>query len=130
MNRAFFTLTKPLYGLFTVVSCIVFPFEEKLSHYHINSKIVLSANLFLCVISMMNVYFQHKNSQNPNPNAVIRGVMAGTFLKLFVLAAATLIYLFNAGEDRSVNAVFVGMGLYIIYTWLEVRISLRMNQKK
>lgn len=78
----------------------------------------------------MNVYFQHKNSQNPNPNAVIRGVMAGTFLKLFVLAAATLIYLFNAGEDRSVNAVFVGMGLYIIYTWLEVRISLRMNQKK
>ena len=130
MNRTFFTLTRPLYGLFIAVTCIILPFEEKLTVYHISTKIVLSANIFLCVISMLNIYFQQKNIHNPNPNAIIRGVMAGTFLKLFVLAGATLFYLFTAGENRSVNAVFVGMGLYILYTWLEVRISLRMNPKK
>ena len=130
MNRTFFTLTRPLYGLFIAVTCIILPFEEKLTVYHISTKIVLSANIFLCVISMLNIYFQQKNIHNLNPNAIIRGVMAGTFLKLFVLAGATLFYLFTAGENRSVNAVFVGMGLYILYTWLEVRISLRMNPKK
>ena len=79
---------------------------------------------------MLNIYFQSKNIHNPNPNAVIRGVMAGMFLKLFGLAAAAVIYLFAAGSNRSVYAVFAGMGLYIIYTWLEVRISLQLKPKK
>jgi hypothetical protein len=56
--------------------------------------------------------------------------MGGMFLKLFALAGAVIIYLLAAGPARSVNAVFIGMGLYIIYTWLEVRISLRLNPKK
>jgi hypothetical protein len=79
---------------------------------------------------MLNLFFQLKALGNPNPNAVVRGVMAGTFLKLLVIAAAACIYLLVAKQTRSVNAVFVGMALYIIYTWMEVRISLRLNPKK
>jgi len=79
---------------------------------------------------VVNIYFQSRNIHNPNPNAVIRGVMAGMFLKLFGLAAAAVIYLFAAGAGRNVNALFVSMGLYILYTWLEVRISLQLNPKK
>ncbi|MEN9685578.1 MAG: hypothetical protein RLZZ28_1364 [Bacteroidota bacterium] len=130
MYKIFTKHTRPFWWLFAIVGAILLLMEQKLTTYHIDAMVVFSANFFLCLVSIGNILFQEKNLSNPNPNAVIRGVMAATFIKLFVLAAAALIYLFAAGENRSVNAVFLGMGLYIAYTWLEVRVSLKMNPKK
>jgi hypothetical protein len=130
MKKEYFQLTRPMIILFILLNGLLVAFQHKLESKKISIDVVVSANLLLFLVSMANIYFQMKSLRNPNPNASIRGLMAGTFLKLFVLAAAAMIYLFAAGEDRSVNAVFVGMGLYIIYTWMEVKISLRLNPKK
>lgn len=116
--------------MFIILNGVLIALQHKLENKKISIDVVLCANLLLFLVSMANIYFQIKSLRNANPNAAIRGVMAGTFIKLFVLAAAAMIYLFAAGEGRSVNAVFVGMGLYIIYTWMEVKISLRLNPKK
>ena len=117
-------------GLFVFVLGLSMLWQDKLAAYKINWVVVEGANAVLFVFTFLNIYFQKKNINNPNQSAVIRGVMAGTFLKLMGLAAAALIYLVVAGANRSVNAVFVGMGLYIIYTWLEVKISLQLKPKK
>jgi hypothetical protein len=117
-------------GLFVFVLGLTMLWQDKLAAYKINWVVVEGANAILFVFTFFNIYFQKKNINNPNQSAVIRGVMAGTFLKLMGLAAAALIYLVAAGANRSVNAVFVGMGLYIIYTWLEVKISLQLKPKK
>lgn len=120
----------PLVGLFLIITGFAIALHVRLTQYKIDIIVVLCANTLLFLFSILNIYFQTKNINNPNPGAVIRGLMAATFLKLMGLAAAALIYLVAAGEGRSVNAVFVGMALYIVYTWLEVRISLRLNPKK
>ena len=130
MNKEYLRLIRPLALFYIFSSALVTVFNNRLELYKIDIAVVIIANLFLFVVSLVNIYFQWKNINNPNPNAVIRGVMAATFLKLFVLGAAAIIYLLAAGEKRSVNSVFVGMGLYIFYTWLEVKISLRLNPKK
>ena len=130
MTKEFVRLTRPVYILFIIINIVPIIFSNTLDACKINVNVVIAANLLLFIISMLNLYFQSKNINNPNRSAVIRGVMAGTFLKLMGLAAATLIYLVVAGANRSVNAVFVGMGLYIIYTWLEVKISLQLKPKK
>ena len=130
MTKEFVRLTRPVYILFIIINIVPIIFSNTLDACKINVNVVIAANLLLFIISMFNLYFQSKNINNPNRSAVIRGVMAGTFLKLMGLAAATLIYLVVAGANRSVNAVFVGMGLYIIYTWLEVKISLQLKPKK
>ena len=51
-------------------------------------------------------------------------------VKLFFLATLVLVYLMAAGENRSVYAVIVSMGCYIIYSWLETRISLQLKSEK
>ena len=130
MTKEFVRLTRPVYILFIIINIVPIIFNNTLDAFKINVNVVIAANLLLFIISMLNLYFQSKNINNPNRSAVIRGVMAGTFLKLMGLAAATLIYLVMAGANRSVNAVFVGMGLYIIYTWLEVKISLQLKPKE
>jgi len=120
----------PFISIFVIITGVVLAFAAKLEDYKINWVVVMGANIILFVFSILNIYFQQKNINNPNQAAVIRGVMAGTFLKLMGLAAAALIYLVAAGANRSVNAVFAGMGLYIVYTWFEVKISLKLKPKK
>ncbi len=128
--KEFFKRIRALVYLLLIVSIVLDFFWKTAVELKIDPIVVISANLILFVFSVLNIYFQSRNINNPNPNAVIRAVMAGMFLKLFGLAAAAVIYLFAAGAGRSVNALFVSMGLYILYTWLEVRISLQLNPKK
>ncbi len=128
--KEFFKRIRALVYLLLIVSIVLDFFWKTAVELKIDPIVVISANLILFAFSVVNIYFQSRNIHNPNPNAVIRGVMAGMFLKLFGLAAAAVIYLFAAGAGRSVNALFVSMGLYILYTWLEVRISLQLNPKK
>jgi hypothetical protein len=132
MRKEYGELTRPLLILFVIVNGLAIAFQKKLAAKNVSLDVVLAANLLLFAVSGANIWFQLKSLRKPNPNsaAVIRGLMAGTFLKLFVLAAAVMIYLVAAGEGRSINAVFFAMALYILYTWIEVRISLRLNPKK
>ena len=130
MTPEFRKLTRPLVILFIVSTALFLAFRSRLEPAKLNVEVLIWANVLLFAVTMLNLYFQFRNLQNPNPNAVIRGVMAATFLKLLVLGAAVIIYLVAAGKARNVNAVFGGMALYIIYTWLEVRISLKLNPKK
>ncbi|NCI49733.1 hypothetical protein GWC95_07355 [Sediminibacterium roseum] len=130
MKKQYTQLTRPLLVFFVMANALLIVFRRKLESKNVDVDVVLIANVLLLGVALLNVYFQVKNLQNPNPQAVIRGVMAGTFIKLFILAAAVIIYLLAAGENRSVNAVFVSMALYIVYTWIDVKISLRLNPKK
>lgn len=120
----------PFLGIYLLITVVSLSLGSFFAEKQINLVVVLSANTILLAFSLLNLGFQQKNINNPNSAAVIRGLMAGTFLKLMGLATAALIYLVAAGASRSVNAVFIGMGLYIVYTWLEVRVSLRMKPKK
>jgi hypothetical protein len=129
MTQNYRMLTRPLVILYIISTALFIIFRPRLEAKNIDAVVVIVANLLLFTVTMLNLFFQYRNIDNPNPNAAIRGVIAGTFLKLFLLAAAVIIYLLAAGPRRSVNAVFVGMGLYVIYTWLEVRISLKLKPK-
>jgi len=120
----------PFVIVFVVVSLICFVLRDSLASIKISWQVVMGANLLLFLFAFLNLYAQLKTIRNAKPAAVIRGVMLGTFLKLIGLAVATVVYLAIAGPNRSKNAIFTGMGLYFVYTWLEVRISLRMKPQK
>ncbi|HEY1017606.1 MAG TPA: hypothetical protein VGE25_01305 [Sediminibacterium sp.] len=119
----------PFVIVFVLVSVTSFLWREGLATVKISWQVVMGANLLLFLFAVLNIFAQLKTIAHAKPAAVIRGVMLGTFLKLIGLAVATVIYLVVAGPARSKNAIFVGMGLYFVYTWLEVRISLRMKSK-
>lgn len=95
--------------------------------WNIDPWLVSGANILLFFISIYNLVQHLKTIKQNNPHAMVRGVMGSTVLKLFVLGTAAFLYLFFAGENRNVNGLFLSMGLYIIYTWLDVRIALKRN---
>ena len=130
MIKEYKTVTRPLVIVYILTTALFLVFRSQLEIIKMDVTVLICANLLLFSVSMVILYLQMKNLTNPNPNAMVRGVIGGTFLKLFALGASVIIYLLAAGPNRSINAVFAGMGLYIIYTWLEVKISLRLTAKK
>jgi hypothetical protein len=123
-------LLGPLIVLFVLVLAICGLFGDSLKAKQIDPWVVASANILLFLICGYSIYSQSKSVQHQNPHAMVRGVMGSVVLKLFVLGTAAFVYLYNAGESAGINGIFVSMGLYILYTWLEVKIAMKINPGK
>jgi len=119
----------PLIFIFVSVNALCVIFNDKLDGAGINHLVVQGANLLLFLLMFISAYMHLKALNNNNPHAFLRSVMGATVIKLFVIAGAVFIYLFVAGEQRSIYAVLVSMGLYIIYTGVELRGLFRMNKQ-
>jgi len=119
----------PLFVFFILVNSFCLLFKNWLDAKQIDHLIVIYANCILFVLSVL-IFFLHKKSvENKNPHAFVRSVMAGTFIKLLVIAGAVAIYLFTAKENKSVYAIVAALGLYFIYTFIEVKSAASLNKK-
>ncbi|MCA6475647.1 MAG: hypothetical protein IM541_07345 [Chitinophagaceae bacterium] len=130
MKKNLFSLLLPLFIAAILIATMTAAGSEWLLNKKINPMVVQAANLILLITSCLNIFFQKRNLQQPNPQAVMRGIIGATMVKLFFLASLVLVYIIAAGEKRSVYAVIVSMGCYIAYSWIETRISLRLKSDK
>ena len=117
MSQLLFKPFRPIVYLFILVNLLCVLIAYFFKKQEINPWVVASTNLLLFAISMFSLQQQLKQSKNTNPHAMVRAVMSTVVLKLFVLGSAAIVYLYNAGENKSVNAIFLGMALYIYRDW-------------
>jgi len=120
----------PFVLVFVFINLLALGLSGLMSAWHIVKWVVVGANTILFLISLYNVYQHLKVVQQNNPHAMVREVMGSTVIKLFVLGTAAFIYLYNAGEQKNINGLFIGMGLYILYTWMDVRVALLVKPPK
>jgi hypothetical protein len=123
-RRKFFL---PLVLVFVVVNLLAILMGSVFKNWNVDPWVVAGANCLLFMISIYNALQHVKLISQSNPHAMVRGVMGSTVLKLFVLGTAAFIYLYNAGEHKNIKGLFLSMGLYILYTWLDIRFALKGN---
>lgn len=121
---------RPLVLFFLIINALTIVGDKKIAEWGMKQDVLIVANILLFLFSLIGLLLQLSASKNPNPNAIVRAVMAGMGLKLIGFGAALLIYLSMVGKDKSVYSVYASLGLYVIYTWIEVRLFLRQNPKK
>ena len=119
----------PLIVFFILVTGSCSFLKSWLTSKNIDPLVLGFANVLLFILSLAVFSIQKKAMQNPNPQAFVRSVMLGTFIKLMVIAIAVVIYLVAAGENRSVYAIIASLVLYAVYTVIEVRIASKLNRK-
>jgi hypothetical protein len=83
-------------------------------------KFVMVVNLMLFGMSIFN-FIRLKKMDANNPHAMVRSVMVGTLLKMLIFAGAALAYATQTKIPVGMSTLLVSMGLYLIYTWLEIR---------
>ncbi|MGN6617486.1 MAG: hypothetical protein ACTHJ5_09940 [Ilyomonas sp.] len=119
----------PVILIFVIINSLCIMFKNRFAVKNIDADVILGANLILFIITILTTSMHSKAIKNTNPNVFVRSVMGATIIKFFVIAIAVFIYMFLAGESRSVYAVIISMGVYVIYTVFELQTVFRLNRK-
>ncbi len=114
---------------FVLTSVICLQLKIKQTDHKIDYDVVEGANVIFFVLALISCFLHLRSAANANSQAFARTIMGTMMLKMFVTAIAALIYLFLARQGRNLPAIFIGLGLYIVYAILEVRGSLKMLKK-
>jgi len=123
-------LTYPIGYLFIIVSAAIEFGQQKLIAYKFVPSVINYANILLFVVTLVGLIALIQASKNPNPNVLVRTVMVAMGLRLLGIAVAVLLYMKLAGAAMSPRSVYASFALYPLYTWLEIRLFLKLNVKK
>lgn len=120
----------PVVGLFLLVNMILFIFGNSLKESGFNIGFLLVANAILFLITFLGFYVQTKGVRSTNVNAFIRGVYSSLLIKMFVIVVAIVIYILLMGGKMDKLSILTAMGIYIIYTVVEVVQLTKIARKK
>jgi len=124
-----FKLFLPILLVFVFVSTLTVVFSNRLSGMNINGQLLLSGNLLLFLVTAFSFVMYRKALLAANTHAFLRNVYSGMMLKLFACIIAAFIYIYATGGEVNRNGLFILMFLYILYTFLEVSILLRLSRQ-
>ncbi len=126
----FLTQILPFILILILVNSILTVFREKLEVQNFDVTFIVVGNLLLFSLTVLGFWIQTKGASSANVNAFLRGIYSSLLMKMLVVVGALFIYIAIVGGSINQNAVFTCMGLYILYTAVEVIILTKIVRKK
>jgi hypothetical protein len=71
-----------------------------------------------------------KGLRSANINAFIRGVYSSLLLKMVIIMIAVIIYIFITGGKVNKPSLFTSIGIYFLYTSIEVTQLMKIARRK
>jgi hypothetical protein len=102
--------------LWLVVSALSYALHYYIPAYSL--MLLLGGNLFMATISVISYLLVMQQIAN-RPEAFVRGVFAGTFIKILLCMFGILIYIMLHRHDLYKPSIFVLFGIYAIYAYAE-----------
>ncbi|MEO6136435.1 MAG: hypothetical protein ABIP35_14850 [Ginsengibacter sp.] len=116
--------------LFIAINILLLSFKSFLSSYSIDINFILVANVILFFITFFGFFIQLRSMATANINAFLRGIYSSLIMKMFIVMGAVFVYVLASDGKINKPALFISMGLYIIYTSLEVFQLMKLVRKK
>jgi hypothetical protein len=116
--------------LFLLVNIIFLSARHFLDSKGFDRKVLITGNTILFLVTIFSFWLSKRSLASKNPHAFVRGVYGSIMIKLFVCIIAVLVYVFVAGDVLNKPALFTCMGLYLIYTAVEVSVLTRLLKEK
>ena len=92
-------------------------------------RVLLVGNGLLFLVTAISFYLYSKGLHDNNLHIFMRVMYGSLLVKFFVCLVAVLIYGYMARQAVNRNGVLGCFVLYMLYTFLEVRILLRLSKK-
>jgi hypothetical protein len=123
-------LLYPIIALFIFVNAAILLGEQELIKYKFVPTVINGANILLFALALLGLLSLISAAKDPNPNVLVRTVMAFMGFRLVGLAVILVSYIKMSGAAISPRSVYAGLALYPLYTWLEIKLFLKLNVKK
>lgn len=85
---------------------------------------ILVVNLMLFILALFN-FWRIRKMDLSKPNQMLQSVMMGTLVKMMIFAIAALIYSRQNLGPVGLITLFISMGIYLMYTFLEIQWTLK-----
>lgn len=120
----------PIIFLFIFLNTFFLIFDNFLAEQNIDRYVVISSNAVLFISNFITILLLQRSLKNTNPNVFVRSMMAGTVVKLLIIAVAFVAYAFTVKKNINKPAVYISIFLYFLYLAVEVAIVLKLNKQK
>lgn len=120
LNKKFLPVTALFVLMNTIGLYCIYFFPIK----GIKLSFILVVNLMLFVLALFN-FWRIQRMDLSKPNQMVQSVMMGTLIKMMIFAIAALIYSRQNLGPVGLITLFISMGIYLMYTFLEIQWTLK-----
>jgi len=120
----------PIIMVFVITNALFITGRKWSTNYNIDSDVLIIGNTVLLAATLFSFFLYKRSLQNNQPQAFLRYIYSGMFLKMLICLVAALIYIFVSDGKVNKPALFGCMILYFVYTFMEVSILLRLSKQQ
>ena len=127
------SVSRQLFSVFFALAFILIVILDRtkiFDKYGMDGTVILAGNIILFVATGLSFWVSQRSFQSANPNASVRGMYGSFMIKFFVCLIAAFIYILAAKKDVNKPALIICMGLYIVYTVMEVSALQKLLKQK
>ena len=128
-SKAIVRAYQPILLIFIVLEAAFLLLAALLLVWGIDYRVLMTGNVLLFVVTTISFVLYIKGLRNQNPHVFVRVMIGSMLVKFFVCLVAVMIYGMIARAAVNRNGVLGCFVLYVIYTYLEVRMLLRMTKR-
>ena len=120
----------PIILIYVISTAVLITGKRWAATYGLDSDILIIGNTVLALATLISFFLYQRSLGNNQPQAFLRYIYSGMFLKMMICLVAAFIYIVLAGKGVNKPALFGCMFLYFVYTFVEVSILLRMSKQQ
>ncbi|MGK2861380.1 MAG: hypothetical protein ACSLE0_05570 [Chitinophagaceae bacterium] len=130
MNSSSLKLLRPIFLIFILLNAFFLVERGWLMKKNIDQEVLIAGNVLLFAVTLITFLLSYRGLKHSNPNVFIRALYGGFIIKFFAVAIAAFVYIITVKKNVNKPALFLCMGLYIVYTFFEVNTLLRILKQK
>lgn len=120
----------PVLLVFVLLNGFFVAGKSMLQRWNVDQDVVIIGNAFLFLVTLFSFLLSRRGLSSANPHAFVRSVYMSVMLKLFLCIIAAFVYISISKGSLNKPALFTCMGLYLVYTFLEVGGLLKLLKQK
>jgi len=118
---------RPIAAVFIVVSLLAFLAHSWLeAQWGMDHWVLLVGNTVLFLATAFSFYLYSKALRNNNVQVFLRMMYSSLLIKMASALLATFLYLYFSGKDINKPGIIACLVLYMVYTYLEVKVLMRL----
>lgn len=120
----------PLVFVFLILGAAILIFRNTLEQKGVDWQVLAGGNLFIYIVTIISVHLLSKGLGAENTHSFLRNAYSGILVKLMACAAAAFFYILVAGKNLNKPALFICMGLYLVYSFVEMSMIMKQSKQK
>lgn len=123
-------LLLPILLFFLIVNSFSFVFRTRLLSWGFDHEVMIIGNLLIFCLTLISFWILYKGFRATGTPAFLRSVYGSFVLKLLVVAVVMFAYVWLAKSSVNKPSIFACLFLYLIYTFLEVNLLMKLGKPK